>query len=127
MSIFDGTANTPAGYGLSSATMGQANALQNNINITTGGYIINAQQAAAAQQQVQNPPYAFDPDNPAWSASISTIVDTWLAKFGDKWVEESELEGDPFFSIVATRLLQIKRLERHNIPNKFQSVYRIVE
>jgi hypothetical protein len=73
------------------------------------------------------PPHPFDPDNPAWSASISTIVDLWLAKFGDKWVEGSELECDIFFSIIATRLLKINRLERHNVPNKFYEVYRIVE
>jgi hypothetical protein len=99
-------------------------------------YIPQASSDLAAQQRhalmnavhtSSKPPHAFDPDNPAWSASISTIVDTWLAKFGDKWVEESELEGDTFFSIVATRLIQMNRLEKHNVPNKFQSVYRIVE
>lgn len=128
MSIFDGTANTPAGYGLSLAAMGQANALQNTSqNITTGGYIINAQQAAAAQQQEQKPLLVFDPDNPAWSESISTIVDLWLAKFGDKWVEEKDLLHDTFFAIVATRLLQTNRLEKHTVPTNFFSVYRIVE
>ena len=140
MSIFDGTAGTPAGYGLSLAAMGQANALQNTSqNITTGGYIINAQQAAAAQQiinapqaaaaqqQEQKPPLVFDPDNPAWSESISTIVDLWLAKFGDKWVDEKDLLHDTFFAIVATRLLQTNRLEKHTVPTNFFSVYRIVE
>jgi hypothetical protein len=86
------------------------------------------QEKILAQVLANNPyPYPHDPYNPAWSASFSTLVDTWLAKFGDKWVEESELEGDIFFAIVATRLLKLDRLEKHNVPNKFQSVYRIVE
>jgi hypothetical protein len=91
------------------------------VSLDTGAYVLERAQIE------RNPPHPFDPDNPAWSASISTIVDTWLAKFGDKWVEESELESDTFFSIVATRLIQMNRLEKHNVPNKFQSVYRIVE
>jgi hypothetical protein len=112
--------------------MGQANSLQNTSqNIAPGQYVItNSQMAMNAlhvKSQEQKLLFAFDPDNPAWSASVSTIVDTWLAKFGDKWVEESELLGDTFFAIVATRLVQINRLEKHNVPNKFYSVYRIVE
>jgi hypothetical protein len=103
----------------------------------SGEYVVDRlQQDIARQQQLAmmnsintppKPPNAFDPNNPAWSSGISTLVDLWLAKFGDKWVEGSELEGDIFFSIIATRLLKINRLERHNVPNKFHEVYRIVE
>lgn len=78
-------------------------------------------------QKEQKPQLAFDPTNPAWSESISTIVDLWLAKFGDKWVEEKDLLHDTFFAIVATRLLQTNRLEKHTVPTNFFSVYRIVE
>jgi hypothetical protein len=91
------------------------------VSLDTGAYVLERAQIE------QNPPNAFDPNNPAWSSGISTLVDLWLAKFGDKWVEGSELEGDIFFSIIATRLLKINRLERHNVPNKFHEVYRIVE
>ena len=130
MSLFDKLLGSSA----SAASIGSA---AQAVNLNTGNYYISSSSVDLAQQQrhalmnavhtSSKPPHAFDPDNPAWSASISTIVDTWLAKFGDKWVEESELEGDTFFSIVATRLIQMNRLEKHNVPNKFQSVYRIVE
>jgi hypothetical protein len=133
MGLFDKLLGAAPSFGAATSI----GAATQGVSLNTGEYIISASQADLAQQQrnalmntihtPSKPPFAFDPDNPAWSASISTIVDLWLAKFGDKWVEESELEGDIFFAIVATRLLQTKRLEKHNVPNKFQSVYRIVE
>lgn len=92
-----------------------------------GGGGSGATGGGTAQSHAQKIHQPFDPTNPAWGASISTLVDTWLARFGDNWVDGSELEGDTFFSIAATRLIQINRLEKHSVPNKFQVVYRIVE
>jgi hypothetical protein len=83
--------------------------------------------AVHTQSQAGRPEQPFDPDNPAWSESVSTLVDLWLAKFGDRWVKEDELINDDFFSIVATRLNRLNRLEKHTIPTNFFSVYRIVE
>jgi hypothetical protein len=109
-------------------------------NITRPGeyYITSSSADIARQQQLammnavhtqrrENIEHPFDPDNTAWSASISTIVDLWLAKFGDSWVEEKDLFDDTFFAIVATRLLKTNRLEKHTVPTNFFSVYRIVE
>jgi len=104
----------------------------------TGGSIgianATTQQALAYQQALQaqainekSPEHAFDPKNPAWDASISTISDLWLAKFGNEWVSEDVLNHDNFFSIIATRLYKLNRLEKHNVPNTFHPVYRIVE
>ena len=78
-------------------------------------------------QVLANHPYPYDPDNPAWSADVSTLVDLWLAKYGDAWVNASDLHDDTFYSIVATRLLTEKRLERHERLDNFYSVFRLVE
>jgi hypothetical protein len=97
------------------------------------GQAVSAQQALDYQQALQaqafeeKPRFAFDPKNPAWDASISTISDLWLAKFGNEWVSEDVLNNDTFFSIAATRLYKLNRLEKHNVPDRFHSVYRIVE
>ena len=127
MGLFDKLLGTTASIG----SAAQA------VTLNTGDYYIPqasidlaAQQRHALMNAVHTPPkqpFAFDPDNPAWSASISTIVDLWSAKFGDKWVEEKDLVEDTFFAIVASRLLQTRRLEKHTIPTNFFSVYRIVE
>lgn len=112
------------GVGGGSGQLGAAN---------IGNATISTQQALAYQQALQaqalgdRPSHAFDPKNPAWDASISTITDLWLAKFGNEWVSEDVLNNDTFFSIAATRLYKLNRLERHMVPDKFHSVYRIVE
>ena len=96
-------------------------------NATTQQQALAYQQALQAQALGDRPSHAFDPKNPAWDASISTITDLWLAKFGNEWVSEDVLNNDTFFSIAATRLYKLNRLERHMVPDKFHSVYRIVE
>jgi len=113
------------GVGGGSGQLGAAN---------IGNATISTQQALAYQQALQaqainekSPEHAFDPKNPAWDASISTISDLWLAKFGNEWVSEDVLNHDNFFSIIATRLYKLNRLEKHNVPNTFHPVYRIVE
>jgi hypothetical protein len=112
--------------------------------LSRGDYLISSTNARSVQDALEQqrkslavahagirdhlkPHHSFDPDNPAWSASVATLVDVWLAKFGDKWVEEKEVIADPFFSIVAARLTPLSRLEKHFIPDKLGTVYRIVE
>jgi hypothetical protein len=131
MGLFDTLLGTTASANSATSTISAEQ------SITRSGeyYLTNSSVDMARQQQLammntvhtQKPPLVFDPDNPAWSESISTIVDLWLAKFGDKWVDEKDLLHDTFFAIVATRLLQTNRLEKHTVPTNFFSVYRIVE
>ena len=133
MGLFDKLSGAAPSFGAATSI----GAATQGVSLNTGEYYIpQASSDLAAQQRnalmntihtPSKPPNAFDPDNPAWSESISTIVDLWLAKFGDRWVEEKDLIGDTFFSIVATRLIKLNRLEKHTIPTNFFSVYRIVE
>ena len=66
-------------------------------------------------------------DEAAWEVDIPTLIDIWLSKYGNNWVNEAELIEDKFFSIAATRLLKLSRLEKINIPTSMYAVYRIVE
>ena len=66
-------------------------------------------------------------DEAAWKVDIPTLIDIWLSKYGNNWVNEAELIEDKFFSITATRLLKLSRLEKINIPTSMYAVYRIVE
>lgn len=134
MSIFDGTAGTPAGQGLSSAALGQGvigtgSALQ---NIAPGQYSISSQQLAASQRaimqaRVMEQNIQENLDDPAWQSSISTLENAWLAKFGSEWVDGAQLIGDAFFSVAALRLVLANRLERHLLMSRSEPVYRIVE
>ncbi len=120
MGLFDKILGTTASA--NSAT--SISAAEQNITRSGEYYVPQSTVDTARRENIEHP---FDPDNTAWSASISTIVDLWLAKFGDSWVEEKDLFDDTFFAIVATRLLKTNRLEKHTVPTNFFSVYRIVE
>ena len=148
MSIFDGTAGTPAGAGLSSAATGQGvitasltSPLHNAVD--TGQYVIsNAQMISSAQQagilnqrallqarqmELEKIKNLQNLDAPAWQASLSTLENAWLAKFGSEWVDGAQLVGDEFFAVAAQRLVSANRLERHVLTAREYPVYRIVE
>ena len=118
------------GVGGGGGSIGQANTA-NALGTTTSIGMSQAvlQQQYNAAQAVPNPlaPATFDKNDAAWDASISTLVDVWLAKYGSEWVNEVELIEDMFFAVAATRLLKLNRLEKINVPTSMHAVYRIVE
>lgn len=77
-----------------------------------------------AYQQIQQPVEpTINLKEGAWDVPISQLVDLWTVRYGSAWVDESEL--DEFYSVAATRLSSLNRLERHNVNMKI--VNRIVE
>ena len=136
MSIFDGAAGTPAGQGLSAAALGQG-----VISATQGQFVFGNPLQAAAQERMRinasgnlligqgNFDETTDLKHPAWQATISTLENAWLAKFGSEWVNGDKLdEGeDKFFAIAAFRLTSAHKLEKHVMINRMHPVYRIVE
>jgi hypothetical protein len=75
----------------------------------------------------QLPPIVPDPpinlDEGAWDVPVSQLVDLWTVKYGSAWVPNEEL--DEFYSVAATRLSSLNKIERHNVNMKI--VNRIVE
>lgn len=137
---------TNGGYVLGTGVGGTGGSIGPTVTTTTNTTPISISQAmsqqAIAQQAVLQQNYqaaqafpsnialtTFDKDDAAWDASISTLVDVWLAKYGSEWVNEAELVGadNKFFAIAATRLLKLNRLEKINVPTSMYAVYRIVE
>ena len=57
---------------------------------------------------------AFNPNkNPVYSIPLSELVNLWRARFGDTWVDVSELEDD-FWSDASARLHTNKKMEELN-------------
>lgn len=59
----------------------------------------------------------------AWDIPISQLVDLWVVRYGNKWVDESEL--DEFYEVAARRLRTLNKIESHYVNGK--DVFRIVE
>ena len=57
---------------------------------------------------------AFNPNkDPVYSIPLSQLVNLWRAKFGDTWVDVSEIEAD-FWSDASARLHTNKKMEELN-------------
>ena len=63
----------------------------------------------------------------AMKAPLSALVDMWLARWQGEWVSETYFQEDDFWRIALVRLTGANRLEKHNLANQYQSVYRIIE
>jgi len=56
----------------------------------------------------------FNPNNdPVYSIPLSELVNLWRARYGDTWVDVSEIEDD-FWSDVSARLHTNKKMEELN-------------
>ena len=62
----------------------------------------------------------------AFELPVSTMVDLWLARFGNDWVDLAEIENsDAFFYTVFTRLKQLSELEVHYLTDRARYVCRL--
>jgi hypothetical protein len=66
-------------------------------------------------------------NNPAYTASVATLVDLWQQKFGNAWVDLPEVTADAFFMVAYTRLKHLGRLEEVYLYDKVKTVVRIPE
>lgn len=75
---------------------------------------------------VGNVPSEEEMGSGAMEASISELVDMWVIKFGEKWVNEEDLREDRFWTLVLVRLYGVDKVEKMQLFNQFKSVYRII-
>ena len=92
-----------------------------------------SQQARAPQRMVNqyedlvgNVPSEEEMSSGAMEASISELVDMWVIKFGEKWVNEEDLREDRFWTLALVRLYGVDKVEKMQLFNQFKSVYRII-
>ena len=61
------------------------------------------------------------------SIPIAQLRDLWIVKYGNAWVDVSDLDVDLFYTAVCRRLMYAGFMEKHHIPTKMESVFRIKE
>ena len=77
---------------------------------------MSLQDYARAIQQINAPVTMtlFNPNNdPVYSIPLSELVNLWRARYGDTWVDVSEIEDD-FWSDASARLHSNKKMEELN-------------
>lgn len=68
-----------------------------------------------------------DLQHDAMKAPLSALIDMWTMRWGDEWVSEAEFREDDFWRLALIRLTGASRLEKHNLANQYEAVYRIIE
>ena len=63
-------------------------------------------------------------EHAAFNAPINTLLDLWLTRFGNEWIDLEDIEKDEFFSIAYKRLKQMGELEQHYLTDRARYVCR---
>ena len=66
-------------------------------------------------------------ESEAFNIPVSRLIDVWVARFGNKWVDLETLEGDEFFNSAFKRLKQLGEVEVHYLTDRARYVCRMPE
>jgi len=66
-------------------------------------------------------------ESEAFNIPVNRLIDVWVARFGNKWIDLETLEGDEFFSSAFKRLKQLGEVEVHFLTDRARYVCRMPE
>jgi len=86
--------------------------------------LLKAQRAGARGIKTLN---EEDLQHEAMRAPLSALIDMWTMRWGGEWVSEAKFREEDFWRLALIRLTGASRLEKHNLANQYDAVYRIIE
>ena len=104
------------------ASSGTLTTALNNNNAGT----INAE-SLIAKLVVDSPIVSMELESEAFNIPVSRLIDVWVTRFGNKWVDLETLEGDEFFNSAFKRLKQLGEVEVHYLTDRARYVCRMPE
>lgn len=63
-------------------------------------------------------------ENEAFNTDVQTLSDLWLAKWGNEWVDLSDLQDGKFWTVAHERLKQLGMIEQHYLTDRATYVCR---
>lgn len=66
-------------------------------------------------------------ESEAFKVPVNRLIDVWVARFGNKWIDLVEIEDDAFFSNAFKRLKQLGEVEVHFLTDRARYVCRMPE
>jgi hypothetical protein len=86
---------------------------------------------AASQQHtgkivgnVATPSTSKELDHEAYNTSIENLINLWITRFGNEWIDLATIEDDEFFNLACRRLKQMGELEVHYLTDRARYVCR---
>ena len=66
-------------------------------------------------------------ESEAFNIPVGRLIDVWVTRFGNRWIDLETLEGDEFFSSAFMRLKQLGEVEVHFLTDRARYVCRMPE
>jgi len=66
-------------------------------------------------------------ESEAFNIPVGRLIDVWVTRFGNRWIDLETLEGDEFFSHAFRRLKQLGEVEVHFLTDRARYVCRMPE
>lgn len=63
-------------------------------------------------------------EHEAFKTPVATLLNLWLTRYGNEWVDLEDIESDEFFAIAYKRLKQMGELEQHYLTDRARYVCR---
>ena len=73
---------------------------------------------------VYPPTTSMELDHPAYEAPVSVLIDMWLVRFGNDWIDLEAVDNDDFFKLAFKRLKAMGELEVHYLTDRARYVCR---
>ena len=70
------------------------------------------------------PTTSMELDHPAYDAPVSVLIDMWVVRFGNDWVDIETIDNDDFFKQAFKRLKGMGELEVHYLTDRARYVCR---
>jgi hypothetical protein len=84
---------------------------------------INAE-SLIAKLVVDSQIVSMELESEAFTVPVSRLIDLWLVRFGNTWVDMTTLEEDVFFNNAFKRLKQLGEVEVHYLTDRARYVCR---
>jgi hypothetical protein len=63
-------------------------------------------------------------EHEAFKTPVVTLLNLWLTRYGNEWIDLEDIEKDEFFAIAYKRLKQMGELEQHYLTDRARYVCR---
>lgn len=63
-------------------------------------------------------------EHEAFKTPVATLLNLWLTRYGNEWIDLEDIEKDEFFAIAYKRLKQMGELEQHYLTDRARYVCR---
>jgi hypothetical protein len=74
--------------------------------------------------ETHQPATSKELEHEAYNVSVSSLIDLWVTRYGNEWIDLVDVEGDNFFRLAYRRLKQMGELETHYLTDRARYVCR---